>query len=206
MGKKYVHKVKRERLSIRRLCEPLVKVTRFRIYRDVIADYSSNMTRVLVARIEPSDLGPENIDEILALPDRSLTRDVLERRFERGDYCLGFRRDGQLIGFMWAVFNWLNFGAYNMPLQDDEAYIIDGYVVPEFRGKGLGGHSYVQVLERLKPRGYKFTYSVTIIDNSLAIGLRGRLKSKLVDEGVSITLFNRWRFGSKARPEKLRAP
>lgn len=183
-----------------------VAINRFRIYRDNLDDYADVRMRVLITGLNRVELNAGDIDEMLTVPGRIMARDVMTRRFDRGDFCLGYRKDGRLVGFIWIVFNWLNFGAYNLPLQSEEAYLIDAYVAPEFRGKGLGAYLYVKVIEALKSQGFKTIYSVTIIDNSLAIGLRGRLRSHLVDEGVSVTFFNRWRFGTKARPERLRAP
>lgn len=184
---------------------PVIKVNRFRIYRDDCDAYAEPASLNPIRDYDVVELRADHIDDILRMPGRTLSRELLERRFGRGDCCLGVRKENTLIALLWAVFKWLHFGTYQMHLRAHEAYIIDSYVAPAYRAQGVGSCLYFKMIEHLKHRGIHTTYSVTLRNNALAVRYRERVGSRLVDSAVSVTLCNRWRVGSKARPEKLRA-
>lgn len=185
---------------------PVIQANRFHIYRDDCAACPEPDSANAMKGYELVELSAEHIDEIFDMPRKTLSRDLLKRRFGRGDCCLGVRKENELIALIWGVFKWFHFGTYDTPLQADEAYIIDGYVVPSCRDRGVGSYLYFKMVEHLKQRGIRVTYSVTLRNQPLAVRYRKRVGSQLVDTAISLTLCNRWRVGTKARPEKLRAP
>jgi GNAT superfamily N-acetyltransferase len=150
-------------------------------------------------------VGEERLAEMLALPERDFPPAVLRARFTRGNLCLGLVKDGRLIAFSWAAVGMFYFGNYRFPLAANEAYLFGAYTSPEFRGDGLAGLLRHRLYQELMARGRSCLYSVSLRYNQPAIRFKEKLGARVVDTGLSIRLFNRWQWGTRARPARLRA-
>lgn len=184
---------------------PPVKVSRFYVFREDFSRADAGDLTPPVEGLHIVYLREEDAAEIHALRGEDVSVDVMRRRFERGDLCLGLRKEGELICVSWAFTGWVYFGCYRMPLKSDEVFLFDLFVKPAFRGNGIAGYARCRMWERLKRLGRNKIYSVCLRDNKPAMRFREKLQIRMVDRGVSVKIFNRWRIGTKAKPEKIRS-
>jgi GNAT superfamily N-acetyltransferase len=61
------------------------------------------------------------------------------RRLRRGDVCCIAEVDGRIAAYAWTGYHSWNLDdiAVRIPLDDDECYLYDAYITPEYRGHGI---------------------------------------------------------------------
>ena len=73
------------------------------------------------------------------------------------------------------------------------------YTVPAHRGKRLAPYLRYQSYRRLAREGMTRLYSISDAFNTPSIRFKQRLGARFVKLGVSVTLFNRWRWNVSLR-------
>lgn len=146
-------------------------------------------------------LGPADMADVAAVPWRGLDEAFFRARLERGNGCLGLYDGDRLAAFSWFDLNECNYEGWRFPLRPGEAYLFDAFTLPAWRGRGLAPYIRYRVYEVLAARGCTRFLSVSIRTNRAAIRFKEKLGGRIVGNGWRVTLFGRWRFGSRP-PER----
>lgn len=143
---------------------------------------------------EFSTFGREEIMAIAEMPERRGyvgSQHVIDN-FERGDTCMGFKKDGKIVAFTWFSTGQRGSILYSPQLKENEAYLYDMYVLKAFRGDNLApilrGRSY----EVLRDMGRDTFYSITEFSNKPSMRFKKKLGAHPVFLGVYIKLFRKW--------------
>jgi GNAT superfamily N-acetyltransferase len=177
---------------------------RFIVFREEMQDNDQTKSLEAPPGFDLAYVGAERLNEMLSLPDRDTTTDELNIRFMCRNMCLAVMKDHRIIAFTWASCGIFQHESYRFPLSENEAFLFDAYTAPEFRGLGLAGLIRRNLYRDLASRGRTRCYSVTLCHNTSAMKLKNKLNGHVVDTGFFVRLFNRWTWGTRARPERLR--
>lgn len=150
-------------------------------------------------------IGAERMDELASLAGRDAGIDDLRARFLCRNLCLAALKDQRIVAFSWASFGLFQFKTYCFPLLESEAYLFDAFTLPEYRGLGLAVVIRRRLHRDLAAKGRTRCYSVTLINNSSALRFKEKMNGCEVDRGFYLRVTKRWTFGSRARPERVRA-
>ena len=148
---------------------------------------------------EVKGLFQTDMTQIAAIPERKVTFDELSKRISEGKRCLGMKHQGRLIAFTWCDLNECHYEGYRFPLRPNEAYLFDSYTSIPYRGRGILPYLRRRMYAELKQLGKNTFYSVSNRYYISAVRFKLKLNAKIVDSGIYIELFKRWRFTSKAR-------
>jgi len=88
---------------------------------------------------EYRNLTDDEVDKVVALNFVELSRERIQEFFRRNSECMGAFAGEQLVGMIWAHHNMYDwpFFKFTLDLKEDEGYIGNDYVIPEYRGKNL---------------------------------------------------------------------
>ncbi len=123
------------------------------------------------------DLKPRCNCELTVLGGESATNEallspfvapsVVRRRFARGEVCFAWRRDQQLLSYIWVAS--LREGVEEVLqivcLRGGEIYLFDAFTAPALRGQGLYAALLSAVLRHYRHRGVKRALIFTTSDN-----------------------------------------
>jgi GNAT superfamily N-acetyltransferase len=151
---------------------------------------------LLVAEVRR--LGPADMPAVAAAPWRGFPESLFRERLENGNGCLGLFYGGRLAAFSWYDPNECNYEGWRFALRADEAYLFDAFTFAPWRGNGVAPYLRYRVQRLLSEQGRTRFYSVSIRTNKAAIRFKEKLGARIVGKGWVLTLFGRWRFGSKA--------
>jgi len=146
-------------------------------------------------------LGPADMQDVAAAPWRGLDEGFFQDRLRRGNGCLGLYDGDRLAAFSWFDLQECNYEGWRFPLREGEAYLFDAFTLTAWRGKGVAPYLRHRVYQILAARGCTRFYSVSIRTNRAAIRFKEKLGGRIVGSGWRVTVFGRWRFGSRP-PER----
>jgi len=99
-------------------------------------------------------------------------------------FLLAAKIGNKPIGFAYGTI----FRDYPIEVSELTASINDLYVLPEFRGKGIGKKLIVESLNRLKTEGVKSVRLTVLTNNEAALKLYKKLGFKIYQYGMTKTL------------------
>lgn len=157
------------------------------------------------AEYEISFFGLAEMPAIAALPGRTLSLQDLLSRLQVGKLCLGAKHRGTMAAFTWCSLTEGTIGSYRLfSLQRHEAYLFDAYTLEQFRGVGIAPYLRYRCYEELVKLGRPHCYSVTAVWNAPAARFKRKLGARIVELGVLVSLFRRWRFHFQLRDYRKR--
>jgi hypothetical protein len=137
----------------------------------------------LAEEFPSSVLVPSDIAAVAAcVPWGSVER--VQARLDKGHQCIVIKSGERIAGYSWADFDEVNDAVCDYKLAPGEAYLYDGFIAPEFRGRSLAGYMRVECYRHLRHAGRHTFYSITDYFNSPAI----RWKQKLNAEAMRLYL------------------
>jgi GNAT superfamily N-acetyltransferase len=138
----------------------------------------------------------QDMEEISRIPFRNdSSLEQLSLRLREGKRCLGMKYRGKLVAFTWCDFNRFDFESFCFDLSKDEAYLFDAYTLEPYRGKGIAPYLRDQIYRELNLLGKKRLYSVSDCFNTPALKFKMKLNAKIIELGLFVELFGKWRFG-----------
>jgi GNAT superfamily N-acetyltransferase len=133
-----------------------------------------------------------DIDLICALPERQfITEDHVKTTFAKGAKCYGAKYNGEIVGFTWFDLDECFTPFYKIAMKDNEAYLLDMYVLNAYRGKNLAPFLRYKVYEVLQKMGVDSCYSITETFNTPSFKFKQKLNAKI----IFLALFVRLRLG-----------
>lgn len=143
------------------------------------------------ASYEMGSLNSHDMGPMAAIPDRSISREVLIARLKEGKRCFGIKYQGQIAAFTWVDLKEFGVSASRSQLKENEAYLFDAYTLPAFRGKGLAPLIRNYAYEQLADMGIKALYSITDFFNIPSMCFKEKLGAKAVEMRLLFSVFNK---------------
>jgi GNAT superfamily N-acetyltransferase len=135
-------------------------------------------------------------DEVMAISEMSEREGYVGKRyvidhFEKGDTCLGLKKEGRIAAFSWFSLEETGALLYPAKLEQNEAYLFDMYVLQEFRGNNLAPILRYKNYEVLRDMGRDTFYSITECYNKPSRRFKEKLGAEFVFFGVYVRLFRK---------------
>ena len=135
----------------------------------------------------------EDIDAICQHPDRLFVdSDRIQRIFKEGKICYGAKVNGEIAGFTWINLVSCESHLYQIPMNENEAYLFDMFILKAFRGKKLAAILRYKTYKLLKEMGRDVCYSITLSYNTPSIKFKEKLNAQFVFKGFAVNLFNKY--------------
>jgi len=202
-----LHKVRYDsfqRLLLDGLKPARVQVTPYRLYHEGLELASGNeQAATRLAEFSYRPLRPVDIPVLAALPGRQYSERSLAGRMKSGEIAVGAWRGEDLAAFTWCNLKVCATPLHPFSLEPDEAYLFDAYTVPRFRGGGLAPHIRRMMYTELASMGRTRLYSITESLNKPAIRFKEKLNAELLDTGLVIEVWSRWRYVRRANGYRI---
>lgn len=132
--------------------------------------------------------------EKVDLNDVILTTDVINEKkihqsFDDGQECVGLVHDNQIAAYMFIQLNDFEIKNRKFNLNSHEAYLLNMYTLPNFRGKNLAPYLRHLSYRHLEKKGITKNYSVSNYFNKSAIKFKKKLNSEPQKLFLNIELF-----------------
>jgi hypothetical protein len=146
-------------------------------------------------------LGPQDMKEISVIPgpDRVFSEEKLLLRLKEGKKCLGVKYRGEIVAFTWFDLVECSSMFYRFSLKKDEAYLFDAHTLMSFRGKGIAPYTRYQCYKELAKLGRDKLFSISECFNTPSIRFKMKMDAKLLELGLFVELFKKWRFNSRLK-------
>lgn len=110
-----------------------------------------------------------DVDEYVAFRPRA-DRAEVHRRLEAGQWCFVARHEGRMVHSCWAAAGpvWIEYLGRQMELGSDEAYVYDGFTLPDYRNENIAGQRYGHMLRFLRDAGFRRTFVAAMPENRVA--------------------------------------
>ncbi|MBW2630911.1 MAG: GNAT family N-acetyltransferase [Deltaproteobacteria bacterium] len=151
-------------------------------------------------------LGPEDMAQIAAIPERNIREPVLQQRLLEGKRCLGMLDGKTIVAFTWCDLESCHFRGCPFPLAENEAYLFDAYTSKECRGTGIAPYLRYRLYDELAKMGKTYLYSITDRFNKPSLRFKLKLNARIIGKGLSVILFKRWHLVSRFTPTEPNAP
>jgi GNAT superfamily N-acetyltransferase len=117
-------------------------------------------------------------------------------KLEKGQKCFGMKHRGDIVAFMWFVFDEFILKPGDPKLNEYEVYLSDMYTMREFRGRGVAPYLRYQSYKVLKEMDKTSFYSVTDFFNKSAIHFKQKLNAKYLSLNFCCEFFRKfhWQF------------
>jgi GNAT superfamily N-acetyltransferase len=86
----------------------------------------------------------------------------MRRLLETGNRCFAARVDGRVAAFMWCDLERARYRTLSFPLERDEAYFFNTWVLPEYRGRGIPVPLRRECFRALAAEGRARAWSITL--------------------------------------------
>ena len=138
-------------------------------------------------------------DELSDLPGRTVSREELVERLRRGNRCLGFRRQRDLVAFSWCDLEQCNFRGFQFPLQENEAYLFDAFTLVPYRGQRLAALVRLALYRELAAIGKTRLLSLSYVLDRPAVRFKQQLNAERLELLLFVELFRKWSFCTKVK-------
>lgn len=110
-----------------------------------------------------------DVDEYLAFRPGA-DRAEVRRRLDAGQWCFVARHQGRMVHACWAAAGpvWIAYLGRDMELGSDEAYVYDGFTLPDYRNEDIAGQRYGHMLRFLREAGFRRTFAAAMPENTVA--------------------------------------
>jgi len=87
---------------------------------------------------------------------------AMRRLLETGRRCFAARADGDIAAFMWCDMERVRYRTLTFPLERDEAYFFNTWVMPPYRGRGIPVSMRRECFHALAREGRTRAWSITL--------------------------------------------
>jgi hypothetical protein len=144
-------------------------------------------------------MSEEEMEELSGLPGRTVSKEDLVERLRRGNRCLGFRRQRDLVAFSWCDLEQCNFRGFQFPLQENEAYLFDAYTLVPYRGQRLAAAVRCALYRELAAIGKTRLLSLSYALDKPAVKFKERLNAQKLELLLFVELFRKWSLCTKVK-------
>jgi ribosomal protein S18 acetylase RimI-like enzyme len=119
------------------------------------------------------------------------TEEQIQARLDKGHLCIVIKSGERIAGYSWADFDEVNDMACDYELGPGEAYLYDGFIMPEFRGRSLAAYMRVECYRHLHHGGKHTFYSIVDYFNRPSIRWKAKLNAEAIRLYLQIKLGDR---------------
>jgi GNAT superfamily N-acetyltransferase len=114
------------------------------------------------------------VDDYLAFRPNA-RRDRILSRWDAGDLCFVARYEGRIVACGWgATAAWTDYLQCAIELAPGDAYLFDGYTLPDWRGRGVFQTLGAEQLRALQRAGHRRAIRATAVQNTVALHTHSR--------------------------------
>jgi hypothetical protein len=135
---------------------------------------------------------PELMD-LTEMPWSGLSEKQIISWLGRGRACYGLKESGKILSFLWCDFNECLHLNLRIPLEENEAYMFNGYTRVGSRGKNLIGILHSALYRELAAAGRNRLYSFVSAFNSPSLRIKKLIPSRRAKLYLHIGLKARWK-------------
>jgi len=107
-------------------------------------------------------------------------------RLKKGDECVLALYNGKIAGYMWIMKGYMELSQFkHIRVPKNRAYIYNGFVLKEFRGKRILNAMDTFVIEKLRKEDKKYLVTTVAQDNKSPVKARDRMGFKKVGEIIA---------------------
>ena len=169
------------------------------LFREGLSDEGAPELEDGFEEYELGFLGAQDMAVIADIPFRNTSLAQLNSRLREGNKCLGMKYQGEWVAFTWCDFDTCSFDGFRFHLSEDEAYLFDMYTLASHRGRGIGPYLRYQIYRELDVLGKKNLYSISDCFNTPALKFKMKLDARIIELGLLVELFGKWRFARTLR-------
>jgi RimJ/RimL family protein N-acetyltransferase len=120
--------------------------------------------------------GPDDLNTLIDQREKWFGEVILQR-FSEGDICFIAKRNGEAIGCIFATFNsvYLPIVEYELPLDNETVGLIDGYTLPEFRGKHVYSSVFNACVDYFSKTDFRRVYGFIIPNDVRSLKVHQKL-------------------------------
>ena len=122
---------------------------------------------------------------------RGYTEKDLLSRLDEGKLCLGLKHFDNVVAFFWINMQECDFKPTIIPMEKEEVYLKDMYIIEPYRGKNLAAYFRYQSYGILKKMGRVKIFSVVEYFNTSATKFKLKLNPKKIKFVIFIGIFNK---------------
>lgn len=130
-----------------------------------------------------------NLKDVISNSDSINEKKIIES-FEDGHECVGLLFNNEIAAYMFIELQDFKIKKRVFSLKSDEAYLLNMFTLPKFRGKNLAPYLRYKCYRHLEDRGITAYFSVSNYYNKSAIKFKKKLNSAPQKLYLNITLFN----------------
>ncbi|MBR9844755.1 MAG: GNAT family N-acetyltransferase [Algicola sp.] len=144
-------------------------------------------------------LEKHDLSEVIIATD-SINERKIHQSFADGQECVGLTYNDEIAAYMFIELNDFEIKNRKFKLNTDEAYLLNMYTLPNFRGKNLAPFLRYACYRHLEKRQVVHKFSVSNYFNKSAIRFKEKLNSKPQKLYLNIELFKsvQWNFVLKS--------
>jgi hypothetical protein len=129
-----------------------------------------------------------DLSNVIAEAD-SITEKKINQSFANGQECVGLIHKGEIAAYMFIELNDFEIKNRKFKIKANEAYLLNMFTLPDFRGKNLAPYLRHACYRYLEKKQITTKYSVSNYFNKSAIKFKKKLNSKHRKLYVNIELF-----------------
>ncbi|UCF95390.1 MAG: GNAT family N-acetyltransferase [Desulfobacterales bacterium] len=150
--------------------------------------YIDSLANNLFARAKPKSsqwvieyLKKEDMKQVVDISNAYFTYFTEHKLLEmlaNGCICLGAKKNGNIIAFIWCNLQGCHEKRLSFPLKHDEAYFFCAFTERNYRGVGLAPYLRMHLMKDLIEKGRKRFYSINALFNTPAIKFKKKFNAK----------------------------
>ncbi len=144
--------------ALERLDRVGITINPYVLFRKGVGPYQTDWPW-LAEEFPSSVLVESDIAAVAACDSR--TEEQIQARLDKGHLCIVIKNGERIAGYCWADLREVNDAVCDYELGPGEAYLYDGFIVPELRGRGLAQYMSVEFYRHLHYAGLHTSYSNT---------------------------------------------
>ncbi|MAJ61480.1 MAG: hypothetical protein CBC48_16950 [bacterium TMED88] len=149
----------------------------------VIGGWNALMPAGAQIGIHCGQLESSELNEYLALR-KDQSRDLVEKRLERGEACLIARHEGRVVGANWCATRstWIDYLSAELHLAHDTVYAYDSFVDPNCRGKRVADGMRRFRMHWIDQAGYRRAIGLIWPQNANSMHRNRRMSRNIIGE------------------------
>ena len=174
------------------------------VFKEGLSDAEEKDFSLESQNYEITFLDSEDIATLDHLEEHDATVSGMQTQIRLGHKCLGLKNDGKIVGFTWCQFD--KFVDYppskGFDLEQNEAYLYDTYILPDYRGRNLAALLSYKCHQELAKIGRTVLYSASLIPNTPAIRFKKKIGAQKLYLGLHMQLSKQYSCNWKIRTYK----
>ena len=147
-----------------------------------------------IGELEEQDI--QNLKDLIDEESWHNNSEFICNKLKQGHRCFLFKDSDKVIGYLWVKIGpgCVTYNGYSFPLLDNDAYLTDGMVSINYRGRSIRINLLRYIFNKYKELGIDNYYSVSQYDNYASIRSNIKSGSEIVKKVTYLQLLGKYIF------------